>query len=185
LRKGDKGNQPGAVIELAGSINAISTFGFCFRKRATLITRSEFVIAICQRGGFRLIRILVVDDNPAVRRYLRAILEQQEGWQVCGEARTGGEALHQVLESPPPDLVVLDYQMPDLNGVDVAKQISAMFPKIPILMVTLHLSRQLADAAREAGVRGACAKQDIGAVVEAVDLLLHDRTYFPLTPTGL
>jgi DNA-binding NarL/FixJ family response regulator len=87
------------------------------------------------------------------------------------------------LESPP-DLVVLDYQMPDLNGVDVAKQISAMFPKIPILMVTLHLSRQLADAAREAGVRGACAKQDIGAVVEAVDLLLHDRTYFPLTPSG-
>jgi len=135
-------------------------------------------------GGSRLIRILVVDDNPAVRRYLRAILEQQEGWRVSGEARTGGEALHQVLESPP-DLVVLDYQMPDLNGVDVAKQISAMFPKIPILMVTLHLSRQLADAAREAGVRGACAKQDIGAVVEAVDLLLHDRTYFPLTPGGL
>ena len=140
---------------------------------------------IFQRGGFRLIRILVVDDNPAVRRYLRAILEQQEGWRVCGEARTGGEALHRVVESPPPDLVVLDYQMPDLNGVDVAKQISAMFPKIPILMVTLHLSRQLADAAREAGVRGACAKQDIGAVVEAVDLLLHDQTYFPLTYRGL
>ena len=61
-----------------------------------------------------MIRILVVDDNPAVRRYLRAILEQQEGWQVCGEARTGGEALHKVLELPP-DLIVLDYQMPDLK----------------------------------------------------------------------
>jgi len=133
--------------------------------------------------GFRLVRILVVDDNPAVRRYLRAILEQQESWQVCGEARTGGEALHKVLEAPP-DLIVLDYQMPDLNGVDVAKQISAMFPKLPILMVTLHLSRQLADAACQAGVRGACAKQDIGAVVEAVDLLLHDRTYFPVTPAS-
>ena len=124
-------------------------------------------------------RILLVDDNPAVRRYLRAILEQQASWQVCGEARTGAEALHQVLESPP-DLTVLDYQMPDLNGVDVARQISEMFPKIPILMVTLHLSRQLADAAREAGVRGACAKQDIGSVVEAVDVLLHDQTYFPV-----
>lgn len=123
-------------------------------------------------------RILIVDDNPAVRRYLRAILEQQSSWQVCGEARTGAEALHQVLESPP-DLIVLDYQMPDLNGVDIAKQIYEMFPKIPMLMVTLHLSNQLADAAREAGVRGACAKQDIGSVVEAVDLLLHDKTYFP------
>ena len=124
-----------------------------------------------------MVRILVVDDNPAIRRYMRAILELQGSWQVCGEARTGGEALQQVLTSPP-DLIVLDYQMPDINGVDVAKQISEMFPKIPILMVTLHLSRQLADAARQAGVRGACAKQDIGSVVEAVDVLLHDRTYF-------
>ena len=126
-----------------------------------------------------MIRILLVDDNPAVRRYLRAVLEQQESWHVYAEARTGAEALHQVLEAPP-DLVVLDYQMPDLNGVDVARQICEMFPKIPILMVTLHLSKQLADAAREAGVRGACAKQDIGSVVEAVDLLLHDKTYFPV-----
>ena len=46
-------------------------------------------------------RILIVDDNPAVRRYLRAILEQQESWKVCGEARTGAEALHQVLEATP------------------------------------------------------------------------------------
>jgi DNA-binding NarL/FixJ family response regulator len=127
-----------------------------------------------------MVRILLVDDNPAVRRYLRAILEQQETWQVCGEARTGAEALQQVLVAPPPDLILLDYQMPDLNGVDVAKQISELFPKIPILMVTLHLSNQLADAARQAGVRGACAKQDIGSVVEAVDVLLHDKTYFPV-----
>src|SRR5246127_5182909 len=131
-----------------------------------------------------MVRILLVDDNPAVRRYLRAILEQQESWRVCGEARTGAEALHQVLESPPPDLILLDYQMPDLNGVDVAKQISELFPKIPILMVTLHLSNQLAEAARLAGVRGACAKQDIGSVVEAVEVLLRDQTYFPSLPVG-
>ena len=130
-----------------------------------------------------MIRILLVDDNPAVRRYLRAILEQQESWRVCAEARTGAEALQQVLESPP-DLVLLDYQMPDLNGVDVAKQISELFPKIPILMVTLHLSNQLAETARNAGVRGACAKQDIGSVVEAVDSLLHDKTYFPVIAAG-
>lgn len=128
-------------------------------------------------------RILIVDDNPAVRRYLRAILEQQESWQVSGEARTGAEALELVLEAPP-DLIVLDYQMPDLNGVDIARQISDLFPNIPILMVTLHLSKQLAEAARQAGVRGACAKQDIGSVVEAVDILLHDKTYFPAISAG-
>lgn len=124
-----------------------------------------------------MVRILVVDDNPAVRRYLRAILEQQSSWQVCGEAQNGMEAVQKVFESQP-DLILLDQQMPDLNGVDVAKRISQAFPKIPMLMITLHLSTQLAEAAREAGIRGACAKQDIGAVVEAVEALLHDQTYF-------
>ncbi|HZC24960.1 MAG TPA: hypothetical protein VE866_16615, partial [Candidatus Binatia bacterium] len=62
-----------------------------------------------------------------------------------------------------------------------AKQISELFPQIPILMVTLHLSKQLADAAREAGIRGACAKQDIGSVVEAVDVLLRNQTYFRIS----
>lgn len=128
--------------------------------------------------GVLVIRILIVDDNPTVRRYLRAVLEQQESWRVTGEARTGAEALRLVSEAPP-DLIVLDYRMPDLNGLDVAKQLAHSFPKIPILMVTLHLSKQLAEAARDAGIRGACAKQDIGSVVEAVDILLHERTYFP------
>jgi DNA-binding NarL/FixJ family response regulator len=131
-----------------------------------------------------VVRILLVDDNPSVRHYLRAILEQQSSWQVCGEARTGAEALHHVLESPPPDLILLDYQMPDLNGVDVAKQIFELFPKIPILLVTLHLSRQLSEAARLAGVRGACAKQDIGSVVQAVEMLLRNQTYFPVASAG-
>jgi len=69
--------------------------------------------------------------------------------------------------------------MPDLNGLDVAQQISQLFPQIPILMVTIHLSTQLAEAARKAGIRGACAKQDVGSIVQAVDVLLNRGTYFP------
>jgi DNA-binding NarL/FixJ family response regulator len=125
-----------------------------------------------------LVRILVVDDNPAVRHYLRALLEQQTAWQVCAEARTGREAL-QWVEKNPPDMILLDFQMPDLNGLDVAREIARLFPKIPILMVTIHLSRQLAEEARKVGIRGACAKSDVGSIVEAVDALLHEGTYFP------
>lgn len=120
----------------------------------------------------------MVDDNPSVRHYLRALLEQQSTWQVSAEARTGREALQRV-EKNPPDLILLDFQMPDLNGLDVARQISRQFPTIPILMVTIHLSRQLAEEARRVGIRGACAKSDVGSIVEAVDALLHDGTYFP------
>jgi two-component system invasion response regulator UvrY len=126
-----------------------------------------------------VVRILVVDDNPAVRHYLRAILEQQTAWQVCDEARTGGEALQRVKKSPP-DLILLDFQMPDVNGLDVAQQIAEIFPEIPILMVTIHLSKQLSEAAKNVGIRGACAKSDIGSIVQAVDALLHQQTYFPM-----
>ena len=128
-------------------------------------------------------RILVVDDNPAVRHYLRAILEQQTTWQVSDEARTGEEALQRVKKAPP-DLILLDFQMPDLNGLDVAQQISELFPRIPILMVTIHLSSQLAEAAKRVGVRGACAKSDVGSIVQAVDALLHEQTYFPSISTA-
>jgi DNA-binding NarL/FixJ family response regulator len=125
-----------------------------------------------------LIRILIVDDNAAVRHYLRALLEQQSTWQVCDEARTGGEALQRVKNNPP-DMILLDFQMPDLNGLDVAREITKLFPEIPILMVTIHLSKQLSDEARRVGIRGACAKTDVGSIVEAVDALLHAGTYFP------
>ena len=112
----------------------------------------------------------MVDDNPSVRHYLRALLEQRSTWQVCAEARTGKEALQRV-EKNPPDMILLDFQMPDLNGLDVARQISSLFPEIPILMVTIHLSKQLAEEARRVGIRGACAKSDVGSIVEAVDTL--------------
>ena len=125
-----------------------------------------------------MVRILVVDDNPAVLHYLRALLEQQSTWQVCAEARTGREALQRA-EKNPPDMILLDFQMPDQNGLDVARQITELFPAIPILMVTIHLSRQLAEEARRVGIRGACAKSDVGSIVEAVEALLHAGNLLP------
>jgi DNA-binding NarL/FixJ family response regulator len=120
----------------------------------------------------------VADDNPAVRNFLRALLEQQSTWRVCDQAPTGTEALQRVKENPP-DMILLDFQMPDLNGIEVARQIVELFPEIPILMVTIHVSRQLSDEARKTGIRGVCAKWDVGSIVEAVDALLHHKTYFP------
>lgn len=86
--------------------------------------------------------------------------------------------MEKVKESPP-DMILLDFQMPDLNGIDVARQIAKIFPEIPILMVTIHLSKQLAEEARKVGIRGVCLKSDVGSIVGAVDALLHRQTYFP------
>ena len=128
--------------------------------------------------GSVLVRILVADDNPVVRHYLRGLLEQQTTWRVCDEARTGGEALERVRNNRP-DVILLDFQMPELNGLDIARQISRLFPDIPILMVTVHFSRQLAVVARSVGIRGACARLEVASIVEGVDALLGQETYFP------
>ena len=78
-----------------------------------------------------------------------------------------------------PDVILLDFQMPGQNGLDVARKISQLFPDLPILMVTVHISKQLVEAARRSGIRGACAKSDVVSIVEGVDALLHHKTYFP------
>ena len=122
-------------------------------------------------------RILVVDDNRDVRRYLCRALEQHRGWLVCDEARDGQEAVNRFLQTRP-DVVVLDFQMPGMNGLDAARIISQLSPETPILMITLYLTRQLSEEAEKAGVRGTCAKTDPHCVVDAVEALLQERTYF-------
>src|SRR6266567_8049954 len=123
------------------------------------------------------VRILVVDDSEPMRRCLRNLLEPEDEWKVCSEAANGREAVEKAQQSTP-DVIVLDFQMPEMNGLDAAREIRRRSPEIPILMVTLHMSPQLEHQARTIGIRGACDKTDIGCVVEAIDTLLHQGTYY-------
>lgn len=125
------------------------------------------------------VRILVVDDSQLMRRCLRTLLEQQDAWKVCCEASNGLEAIEKARQAAP-DLIVLDFQMPEMNGLDAAKEIRRQRPEVPILMVTLHMSPQLEDQAKRIGIRGACDKGNIQCVVEGVDALLHHGTYYPI-----
>jgi DNA-binding NarL/FixJ family response regulator len=122
-------------------------------------------------------RILVVDDSQAMRRGLRDLLERHPHWRVCGEASDGREAV-QKAQQVEPDVIVLDFQMPEMNGLDAARSITQRSPRVPILMVSMHMSPQLVDEARKVGIRGVCAKSDVFCVVEAVETLLNNGTYF-------
>jgi DNA-binding NarL/FixJ family response regulator len=122
-------------------------------------------------------RIFVVDDNAVMRRSLRTALEAQGDWKVCDEASDGQEAVAK-FDKDRFDVIVLDFQMPRMNGLDAAKQITLRSPSTPILMVTLHNSQQLAEEARKVGIRGFCAKADIGCVIEGIATILADKSYF-------
>lgn len=124
-----------------------------------------------------MVRILVADDSPAIRRCLRGLLDKHGDWLVCDEATNGREAVEQFRRDKP-DLIVLDFQMPEMNGLEAARHIAHLSPSTPILMVTIHLSKQLTDEARRVGIRGTCTKTDIHCVIDAVGALLRKETYF-------
>jgi DNA-binding NarL/FixJ family response regulator len=108
------------------------------------------------------------------------LLETQDHWKVCDEASDGREALAK-FDKDKFDVIVLDFQMPGMNGLDAAKQINSRSPRTPILMVTMHYSRQLAEEARKVGIRGVCSKTDMECVVEGVTTILDNRSYFKNT----
>jgi DNA-binding NarL/FixJ family response regulator len=123
------------------------------------------------------IRILIVDDSSLVRDRLRVMLQQHAGWKVCGEAVNGRDALEKVTHSAP-DLIVLDLLMPGMDGLQAARELGKLVPDVPILMFTMHLSRQLVEEARNAGVRGAVPKSDAARLVEGVEAVLRNEPYF-------
>ena len=125
-----------------------------------------------------VVRILVVDDSEHVRRALRNVLESHDDWVVCGEARNGREALEKA-EGMTPDIILLDFRMPDMNGLEVAREMRHL-TSVPILLVTIYVSEQLKNEAKKAGIRGACPKEQAGSVMHGIEALLRDDTYFPL-----
>src|SRR5437667_5412060 len=88
-----------------------------------------------------LFSILVEDDHEVVRHGLRALLEAQTSWTVCGEASDGREAVATAIETKP-DLVVLDIGMPKLYGLEATRQILASLPTEKVLIVSLYESKQ-------------------------------------------
>lgn len=123
-----------------------------------------------------LVRILVADDHELVRHGLRAVIEGQVGWVVCGEAGSGREAVAKAIELRP-DIVVLDVSMPELNGLEATRQIRRAVPA-KILIVTVHESDQIVTEVLDAGADGYVLKTDAGrTLVEAIRTLLDGKDF--------
>jgi len=123
-------------------------------------------------------RILLADDHEAVRRGMRALLETQDGWKICGEAENGQEAFEKT-KTLKPDIVILDISMPILSGFGAAKLIKERFPELPILAYSMYRSEAFLEEARRIGLGGYVAKSEDGpTLLMAVDAVQNHRSFF-------
>jgi two-component system, NarL family, response regulator NreC len=103
-------------------------------------------------------RVLIADDHAIVRAGLRAIVNGEAGLELVGEAAGGREGL-QMAESLQPDILILDYSMPDMDGIQVTREIHARLPSVRVLILTVHENETLAREAIRAGASGYIIKQ--------------------------
>src|SRR5262249_3696565 len=123
-------------------------------------------------------RILIADDHEVVRFGLRAILEAHEGWEVVAEACDGKEAIAKAVETSP-DVAIIDYSLPTINGVEATRQIRARVPTAEVLIFTMHDSEVLVGELLEAGARAYLLKSDAKQyLTTAVESLASHKPFF-------
>jgi len=131
------------------------------------------------------LKILVADDHDLVRRGVRTLLETHPGWEVCAEARNGQEAVLKCRELKP-NIAILDFNMPELNGLEAAKRILKLSPQIETLILSVDHSNQLIRDLLNAGVRGYILKSDSDRdLIAAVEALENHRPFFAICATEL
>jgi DNA-binding NarL/FixJ family response regulator len=129
-------------------------------------------------GVFSMIRILIADDHDVVRSGLRHIVEAQPNWQVVAEASDGKEAVQKALETKP-DVAVIDYSLPLINGAEVTRQIRSAQPYTEVLIFTMHDNETLIQELLKAGARGYLLKTDASRhLVGAIEALAAHKPFF-------
>lgn len=121
------------------------------------------------------IRVLVADDNQVIRKEIRTIIESDEELEVCAEAVNGLEAVEKAQESCP-DVAVIDFQMPVMDGLKATRRIKRLMPFLPILLFTLYRSPQLEWESKQAGVDAILLKVEGGTrLPEIIHSLVQNR----------
>lgn len=129
-------------------------------------------------NGNPVTRIVIADDHEVVRSGLRSIVECHEGWEVVGEAENGKAALTTALATKP-DILITDYSLPLMNGIEVTRQVRQRLPKTEVLMFTMHDTDAIISDALAAGARAFLLKSDAKQyLVSAIESLASRKPFF-------
>jgi DNA-binding NarL/FixJ family response regulator len=125
-----------------------------------------------------MLHILIADDHSIMRRGVRALLEDHPGWEVCGEASNGREAI-EMAERLRPEICIIDVSMPELNGIETTRRLRASLPGTEVVVLTVHDSEDLAASILAAGARGYVLKADVAQdLTAAVEALARHTPFF-------
>ena len=127
--------------------------------------------------NFMTTRILIADDSRTVRHSLHGLLEQHLNWEVCADAVDGADAITKA-QRYKPDVIVLDFFMPGMTGVEAAQILKQVLPSVPILIVTLDITAQLVEQAKDVGINGAVQKSDPAGMVRGIEAILRQEKFF-------
>src|ERR1700693_4785774 len=124
------------------------------------------------------LRILIADDHEVVREGMRALIEHEPGWEVCGTAMTGREAVD-TAKKLKPEIVVLDMTMPELDGLDVLREIKRALPNTEVVIFSAHHSEEVIEQLFDAGAKSYIQKSDAGRhLVAAIKSLAEHEAFF-------
>lgn len=132
-----------------------------------------------------MLRVMIADDHEIVRRGIRALVESEPGWEVCGEAEDGPQAIDLATEIKP-DVVVVDVSLPSLNGLAVTRRLRHVSPDTEVLLFTMHDDDETVSGGLAAGARGYLLKTEGDTELkQAISALADHRPYFSSTVSQL